>query len=143
MFFIFFIFFLEKYVQFSFAEIKTWKQLIEILISFSSVNNNLIHISDWLPTLLHIAKVDGFEKIIKDLDGIDQYENIFTQETVSSRKEIVHDLNILSQTGKYYGALQIEGGWKLILNAEKNEKFYIFHILFQPCYAYSCMSFLL
>ena len=109
--------------------------LIEILISFSSVNNNLIHISDWLPTLLHIAKVDGFEKIIKDLDGIDQYENIFTPETVSSRKEIVHDLNILSQTGKYYGALQIEGGWKLILNAEKNElenKYELFNVENDP-----------
>ena len=88
-----------------------------------------------MPTLLHIAKVDGFEKIIKDLDGIDQYENIFTQETVSSRKEIVHDLNILSQTGKYYGALQIEGGWKLILNAEKNElenKYELFNVENDP-----------
>ena len=40
-----------------------------------TVNEKIIHISDWLPTLVNLAELNS--ELPNDLDGIDQTEAIF------------------------------------------------------------------
>ncbi|XP_077867836.1 arylsulfatase I-like [Saccoglossus kowalevskii] len=55
-----------------------------------STNHELIHITDWFPTLLRLAKTDLHR--LKPLDGIDQWETI-SQGKKTNRKEVL--LNFL------------------------------------------------
>ena len=75
----------------------------------------MIHITDWFPTLLKIAQVEDYGSKVEGIDGIDQSEDLFGNGTIAKRTMTVHDLNIL-QSGKHYGAVQVEGGWKLVQN---------------------------
>ena len=79
------------------------------------IHENVVHITDWFPTLLKIAQVEDYETSVKGIDGIDQSGDLFGNDTMAKRTMTVHDLNIL-QSGKHYGAVQIEGGWKLVQN---------------------------
>ena len=82
----------------------------------------MIHITDWFPTLLKIAQVEDYESSVEGMDGIDQSGNLFGNDTMAKRTRTVHDLNIL-QSGKHYGAVQVEGGWKLVKNGNERSEF--------------------
>ena len=80
------------------------------------MNDKLIHITDWLPTILNLAQVNEND-IPKDIDGFVQSNAIFEDE-LSPRKMVVNEFSTLSNLGinTYRGALQIEDGWKLLMN---------------------------
>ena len=44
------------------------------------IYDNLVHITDWLPTIMHLINFEDFSSI----DGIDQYENLF-----EDRKDLI------------------------------------------------------
>ena len=60
------------------------------------VEQGLVHVTDWFPTLLSAA---GLAPSKDDLDGIDQWEALIDASTASPRKEMVY--NIRHQGGKY------------------------------------------
>ena len=76
----------------------------------------MIHITDWFPTILNLAQVDQNDAP-KNIDGFDQTSAIFGDEP-SPRKMVVNEFSTLSNLGidTYRGAIQIEDGWKLIMN---------------------------
>ena len=76
----------------------------------------MIHITDWFPTILDLAQVDAND-VPKDIDGFVQSDAIFGDEP-SPRKMVVNEFSTLSNLGidTYRGAIQIEDGWKLIMN---------------------------
>ena len=76
----------------------------------------MIHITDWFPTILDLAQVDEND-VPKNIDGFDQTSAIFGDEP-SPRKMVVNEFSTLSNLGidTYRGAIQIEDGWKLIMN---------------------------
>ena len=92
------------------------------MIDFRRIYNNLVHISDWYPTLLRMAQINNYEDSVKNIDGIDQTLALFEdQSTVVPRNMIVNELGHvgiygIGQFGKKRGILQIEGGWKLLRN---------------------------
>ena len=44
----------------------------------SAVMDNVMHVSDWVPTLLHAAGADKCTmKDFEGIDGVDQYDQIF------------------------------------------------------------------
>ena len=79
-----------------------------------TMNDKLIHITDWLPTILNLAQVND---IPKDIDGFVQSNAIFKDEP-SPRKMVVNEFSTLSNLGfnTYRGAIQIKEGWKLLMN---------------------------
>ena len=68
-----------------------------------TMNDKLIHITDWLPTILNLAQVNN---IPKDIDGFVQSNAIFEDE-LSPRKMVVNEFSALSNLGinTYRGAL--------------------------------------
>lgn len=81
----------------------------------NTVNDGLMHVTDWLPTLAHIANVpvDHLE-----IDGVDQYNTLFL-DGGSSREEILLNLD---PPGVFWGAFPFMGQaairyqeWKLIV----------------------------
>ena len=76
----------------------------------------MIHITDWFPTILDLAQVDAND-VPKDIDGFVQSDSIFGDEP-SPRKMVVNEFSTLSNLGfnTYRGAIQIEDGWKLLMN---------------------------
>jgi len=84
------------------------------------INNELIHISDWYPTLLHVAESNASTD---GLDGFNQWETI-SYNIASPRKELLHNIDILypkkgedtfpgSWDTRVRAALRV-GDWKLI-----------------------------
>jgi len=57
------------------------------------VTKELMHISDWYPTLLHLAGVDDLDDM--SLDGVNVWEAIEKEGGSSGREEILHNLNRL------------------------------------------------
>ena len=72
-----------------------------------------MHISDWLPTILRLA---GSEQLEFDIDGFDQFESIFQNNSgITSRTMVVNELST-DIRGGFRGAFQNEDGYKLLLN---------------------------
>ncbi|XP_030763576.1 arylsulfatase I-like [Sitophilus oryzae] len=71
------------------------------------VSNNLMHISDWLPTLYSAAGLKHSE-LPSSLDGKDQWKSISEGES-SPRTEILHNIDDIFN----YGAIR-QGDWKYV-----------------------------
>ena len=59
----------------------------------------LLHISDWMPTLLKMAGYEGDPSKDLKLDGVDQSEALLTGE--SAREEMVYNLQTSPLSGAY------------------------------------------
>jgi len=99
--------------------------------------NNLMHATDWLPTLiegvldrgdlLSSSKISGSARQRQGLDGVNQWSHMLSgggeYSTDSPRGEIMVNLDYLDEVHRWQGydtAAIIVGSWKLILN-ERNE----------------------
>lgn len=76
------------------------------------VSYDLMHVSDWLPTLL--AAVGGNLSNMTSLDGINQWETL-TDGVASPRTEVL--VNI--ETGSSPKEALISGDWKLVNQSKR------------------------
>lgn len=60
-----------------------------------AVSHNLMHVTDWFPTLLHLAGCQNRDYGGKPLDGKSQVRSIFSGRFNSLRTEILHELDPL------------------------------------------------
>jgi len=79
------------------------------------VSNNLVHITDWMPTILSMAGYAGNPSNDLSLDGIDQWKAI--NDHVSVRDEMVYNLKV----GPISGAVRI-GPHKIIFGKKFNKQ---------------------
>ena len=71
--------------------------------------------TDWMPTILNLAQASS-GSVPNDIDGFDQTEAIFGDEP-SPRKMVVNEFGTnLRRPTTHQGAIQIEDGWKLLMN---------------------------
>ena len=90
-----------------------------------------MHISDWLPTILRLA---GLEQLEFDIDGVDQFESIFQNNSgITSRTMVVNELST-DIRGGFRGAFQNEDGYKLLLNPGISplETYYLYNVNTDP-----------
>ncbi|XP_046580315.1 arylsulfatase B-like isoform X1 [Haliotis rubra] len=99
----------------------------DMLKNKGTVNNQLIHVSDWFPTLVGVA--GGNTNGTKPLDGFDQWKTI-SEGGASPRKELLHNIDILTQPKgaklfnntfdtRIRAAIRV-GDWKLITGSPGN-----------------------
>ena len=84
-----------------------------LLVDTKRVSNDVMHVSDWLPTLYHAAGGDLDDMKIK-LDGYNMWNTISLSEP-SPRKEVVHNIDPITKNA----AIRI-GKYKLIVNQNMN-----------------------
>ena len=73
---------------------------------------DLMHVTDWLPTLYLLAGGDASK--LRNLDGYDMWDTL-SQGKASPRKELLHNIHL---TG---GAAAMRyGQWKIVVNASKD-----------------------
>lgn len=72
------------------------------------VSDALMHISDWLPTLLSAAGGNSSALPLPLLDGVDQWPTL-SQERPSARLEVLHNIDDIDK----YAALR-RGDWKYV-----------------------------
>jgi arylsulfatase A-like enzyme len=82
----------------------------------------LMHVTDWLPTLITAAGGNGFELASK-LDGIDQWNSISTNQT-STRTQLILNIDEVKEN-----AAIRDGAWKLVIG----EPLAKFQISIQMC----------
>jgi len=80
------------------------------------VSNNLVHITDWMPTLLSAAGYSGSASSNLGLDGVDQWESLSRGED-GQRTEMVYNLKV----GPMSGALRV-GKHKIIFGKMYNKQ---------------------
>jgi len=68
----------------------------------------LMHVTDWLPTLITAAGGNGSE-LARNLDGIDQWSSIITNQT-STRMQLIVNID----EGMKNAAIR-RGDWKLVI----------------------------
>ena len=79
------------------------------------VSNVLLHISDWMPTLLKMAGYEGDPSKDLQLDGVDQSEALMTGQ--SAREEMVYNLKNNPLSGAYR-----KGPYKIIFGKKFNKQ---------------------
>merc|ERR1712106_1132235 len=79
------------------------------------VSNKLTHITDWMPTLLHLAGHKGDSKLSFGLDGVDQWDAIRGGE--EAREEMVYNLKV----GPMSGAVRL-GPHKILFGKKFNKQ---------------------
>merc|ERR1719412_2416444 len=79
------------------------------------VSNVLLHISDWMPTLLKMAGYEGDPSKDLQLDGVDQSEALMTGQ--SAREEMVYNLKNSPLSGAYR-----KGPFKIIFGKKFNKQ---------------------
>ena len=80
------------------------------LLGKSGVSHDLMHVSDWLPTLLAAAGYDVTKEMENKLDGMSLWETLKNPDVTSPRTEIL--LNIDDE--KYKNAALRVGDWKIV-----------------------------
>merc|ERR1712106_905966 len=85
------------------------------ILKQNKVSNNLVHISDWMPTILSMAGYAGNPSKELGLDGIDQWEAI--NNDVNVRDEMVYNLKV----DPISGAIRI-GPHKIIFGKKFNKQ---------------------
>ena len=83
-----------------------------LLSSKSRVSMELMHVTDWLPTLYSVAGGDIHN--LRNVDGYDMWDTL-SQATDSPREEILHNIDPL-RNGE--AALRFRN-WKLLVNISK------------------------
>jgi arylsulfatase A-like enzyme len=78
------------------------------------VSNQLIHISDWLPTLLFAA--GGDESLLKDIDGINLW-NELSENLGSKRIEVLHNIDDV-----WGSAALMVNKWKIVVGTNYQGK---------------------
>ena len=86
-------------------------QMLDVPNPNTKVNNQLIHISDWYPTLLHASSCTTMNGT-QDLDGVDQW-NTITEDTPSLRTKLLHNIDHMNK----YGATEIVEGFDISMKA--------------------------
>ena len=81
-----------------------------LLTKQGRVANQLMHVTDWLPTLLAAA---GGNATNLNLDGIDLW-NTLKKDTESPRKSVLHNIDDI-----YGNAAITIGKWKLLLGMKR------------------------
>jgi arylsulfatase A-like enzyme len=76
--------------------------------NFKSCVFQLMHVTDWLPTLLSAAG-GNLTELAGNLDGVDQWNSISNNET-SPRKQVLLNIDEVMKT-----AAIRDGDWKLII----------------------------
>ena len=117
--------------------------LNKIYFTSRSVNTKLFHITDWFATILKLANVDSFPE---DIDGHDIFEAVFGDEP-SPRKMVVNEFSqftTLNKESSHRGAIQIEDGWKLLLNPriiEFFDQYELYNVNVDPSEEYDLKEF--
>ncbi|KAL1455069.1 hypothetical protein WDU94_009189 [Cyamophila willieti] len=92
------------------------------LLTKGQVFNNLFHLTDWLPTLYHIAGGD-LSKLSKDLDGMNHWNSLIDSGVPQQRDTILVAMN-----SEYNDEALIHLGWKLVkVNTSKTMSFAHMH----------------
>ena len=76
-----------------------------------------MHISDWLPTLLHVAGYDAKSLPLSQLDGFDMWDVLSSNQDMSPRTEVLYDINPIFQTA----ALRVKN-MKIIFDFQGSNK---------------------
>jgi arylsulfatase B len=85
------------------------------------VSNQLIHITDWLPTLVHVAGGDVNE--LQNLDGINLW-NELSENLGSKRIEVLHNIDDIWGSS----ALMVNK-WKVVVGTNYQGRFNFFNFL--------------
>ena len=80
------------------------------------VNSRLLHITDWMPTLLRMAQYPGDPAADLGLDGVDQWTAI-SRDEVDARQEMVYNLKM----DPVSGAIRV-GNYKLLFGKKFNKQ---------------------
>lgn len=83
---------------------------------------DLMHVTDWLPTLYSAAGGDIHD--LNKTDGFDMWQTLLSESTDSPRVEILHNIDPVSGAAAYRF-----GKWKLIENICKHFSNYALHLL--------------
>ena len=93
-----------------------------LLASKGRVSMDLMHLTDWLPTLYGLG--GGDVRKLLNLDGYDMWPTL-SQGQASPRQELVHNIDPVTWTS----ALRYKQ-WKLLANESKNIFFCVFVLVF-------------
>ena len=84
-----------------------------LLVDTKRVSNDVMHVTDWLPTFYHAAGGD-LDDMKTKLDGYNMWNMISLSQT-SPRKEVLHNIDPITKSA----AIRI-GKYKLIVNQNMN-----------------------
>ncbi|XP_023029567.2 arylsulfatase B isoform X1 [Leptinotarsa decemlineata] len=89
-----------------------WSPLIK---KNQRISNQLMHLTDWLPTFFSAAGLNKSE--LSNIDGLDMWKTI-SEGAESPRTELIYNID---DVGPHYGAIR-RGGWKYIYGSTTNGK---------------------
>ena len=84
------------------------------------ISDQMMHITDWLPTILSAVGYDMSKLTNHSLDGIDQW-NELSEALPAARKEILHNIDPHDAVGSY--ALRV-GDYKIIYTTVNHDGWY-------------------